>query len=217
MTAYNRFQDIPYLRYRVLYADPPWSFDAYSSEGKKKSADRHYDTMSLDEIEAFKMSDIAYPDSVCFLWITAPFLAAPRHKVNITEMSRFFFETEGVHHRVFDRWGFESKALAFIWVKLNKRCVGETFSRDDIFRGMGRYTSQNVELCFVGRKGNPPGPKVFEPQVVIEPVREHSRKPDSIRDTIARMYDGPRIELFGRTEFEGWDLFGNQIGILEEK
>ena len=36
----------------VIYADPAWSFEVYSGKGKDRSAERHYDTMTLDDIKA---------------------------------------------------------------------------------------------------------------------------------------------------------------------
>ena len=49
-------------------------------------------------------------------------------------------------------------------------------------------------------------------QIVYEPVREHSRKPDCIRDKIAKLCgDLPRIELFARQKVEGWDCWGNEV------
>lgn len=43
------------------------------------------------------------------------------------------------------------------------------------------------------------------------PRREHSRKPDEVRDRIvALMGDVPRIELFARQSAPGWDSWGNE-------
>ena len=51
------------------------------------------------------------------------------------------------------------------------------------------------------------------------PIREHSRKPDCIRERIVELCgDLPRIELFARQKTKGWDYFGNEIkhSTLEE-
>ena len=42
--------------YRVIYADPPWRFATYSDKGKGRSAEAHYDCLSLDEIKRFPVS-----------------------------------------------------------------------------------------------------------------------------------------------------------------
>ena len=36
----------------VIYADPPWTFATYSRKGKGRSAEAHYDCMTLDDIKA---------------------------------------------------------------------------------------------------------------------------------------------------------------------
>jgi N6-adenosine-specific RNA methylase IME4 len=60
-----------------------------------------------------------------------------------------------------------------------------------------------------------------EAQVVFAPVREHSRKPDEIAESIVRLTGlGPRLEMFARTRRPGWDVFGNEterFGALERK
>ena len=41
--------------------------------------------------------------------------------------------------------------------------------------------------------------------------REHSRKPDIIRNHIIKLCgDLPRIELFARTSMPGWDVWGKE-------
>lgn len=48
--------------------------------------------------------------------------------------------------------------------------------------------------------------------VILSPRREHSRKPDEIREKIVELFgDLPRIELFSREKVDGWDSWGNEI------
>ena len=50
-------------------------------------------------------------------------------------------------------------------------------------------------------------------QIIFAPRREHSRKPDEVRDRIIKLVgDLPRIELFARQKVEGWDVWGNEVG-----
>ena len=37
-------------KFSVIYADPPWEFKVYSDKGKKRSAERYYDTNSIAKI-----------------------------------------------------------------------------------------------------------------------------------------------------------------------
>ena len=38
--------------YGVILADPPWRFKTYSARGKGRSAEAHYDCLSIGQIEA---------------------------------------------------------------------------------------------------------------------------------------------------------------------
>lgn len=49
-------------------------------------------------------------------------------------------------------------------------------------------------------------------QVVLSKIREHSRKPDEVRDRIVELFGNvPRIELFARQKIDGWDCWGNEV------
>jgi N6-adenosine-specific RNA methylase IME4 len=60
--------------YRVIYADPPWTFATYSQKGKGRSAEAHYNCMSLDEVKALPVADWAADDAILLLWATDPLL-----------------------------------------------------------------------------------------------------------------------------------------------
>ena len=47
--------------YRVIYADPPWRFATYSDKGKGRSAEAHYDCLSIDEIKRFPVAQWVAP------------------------------------------------------------------------------------------------------------------------------------------------------------
>jgi N6-adenosine-specific RNA methylase IME4 len=54
------------VKYSIVYADPPWSYDdkALSRGG----AERHYRTMSLEDICALPVGGIAADDCLLFMW-----------------------------------------------------------------------------------------------------------------------------------------------------
>jgi hypothetical protein len=52
-------------------------------------------------------------------------------------------------------------------------------------------------------------------RLVIEKRREHSRKPDCIRERIERLVSGPYLELFARETKPGWNCCGNQAGLFD--
>lgn len=173
-------------RFNVIYADPPWNFETYSDNGKGRSAEQHYSTMTAADICALPVSDLAAKDAVLMLWATFPRLPDA-------------FE-------VITAWGFTYKTVGFTWVKQNRRGFG-------FFTGMGYHTRSNAEICLLASRGR--GLSRVDStvlQLVVEPVREHSRKPAVVRRRIERLYgDVPRIELFARQQPDGWAAWGNQV------
>ena len=58
----------PKKKYQIIYADPAWTFRTYSSKGQKRSAIRHYNTLSINDICNLPISDIADNNCTLFLW-----------------------------------------------------------------------------------------------------------------------------------------------------
>ena len=61
-------------KYTVIYADPPWQYKVYSKKGEGRSAESHYPTMTIKDIEKLKVNEIADKDCALFLWVTFPCL-----------------------------------------------------------------------------------------------------------------------------------------------
>jgi len=59
--------------YPVIYADPPWRYEHAVSTSRE--IENQYPTMTLDEICALPVSEIATDDAILFLWATSPKLA----------------------------------------------------------------------------------------------------------------------------------------------
>lgn len=87
---------LPDRKYGVIYADPEWRFETFSENGKDRAADNHYPTSDTGAIMERDVSSIAAPDSVLFLWATAPMI---RDALSVMEA-----------------WGFQYKSQ-FVWVK----------------------------------------------------------------------------------------------------
>ena len=120
-----------------------------------------------------------------FLWVTFPTLLES-------------FE-------VIRAWGFQYKTVAFVWIKQNKKS-------DGLFWGMGYWTRANAEICLLATKGHPKRVSKRVHQVVISHIEEHSKKPNEVRNRIVDLTgDVPRIELFARQTYEGWDAWGNEV------
>jgi N6-adenosine-specific RNA methylase IME4 len=144
--------------YRAVCADPPWRFATYSDKGKGRSAEAHYDCMTLPEIKAMPVAGWAGPDAALFLWTTDPML---RHALEVIEA-----------------WGFAYKTVAFYWVKLNKGRGDLFLAPRDFFTGMGFWTRANPEICLLATRGKPRRLAADVAKLVVAARREHSRKPD---------------------------------------
>lgn len=176
-------------KYNIIYADPPWRFQVWSRDtGLERSADKHYHTMQKKDIQNMRnvIDKISDKNCVLFLWVTAPCLE------------------EGLE--LIKAWGFTYKTIAFTWIKQNKKS-------DSLFWGMGYYTRANTELCLLATRGKPLK-RVSKAvhSVIISKIREHSRKPDEVRERIVELFGNlPRIELFARQKIEGWDCWGDEV------
>lgn len=171
-------------KYQIIYADPPWSFNFQKRKGLSDDAKSAlYPTMRGEDIVNLPFAQLADENAVLFLWVMNSEIPLAL--------------------RCIEAWGFTYKTVAFTWVK--KRVNTYHF-------GMGNWTRSNPELCLLATKGHPKRISASVKNLVISPLREHSRKPDEIRDEIVRLVgDLPRIELFARQKTEGWDVWGNEV------
>jgi N6-adenosine-specific RNA methylase IME4 len=81
--------------------------------------------------------------------------------------------------------------------------------------GLGYWTRANTEPCLLATRGKPKRLNADVRQLIIEPRREHSRKPDCVHSRIERLVAGPYLELFARAPRKGWDVWGNETAKFE--
>lgn len=192
--------DLPQQHYAAILADPPWQFKSYTALQSqnwesRRDVEKHYQVMGSKEIGNMPVRNFAAPDCHLFLWVSSPNLIS------------------GL--RVMRRWGFKYSAVAFAWVKLSRRHSQHSLLalRDDnLHVGLGLTTRHNVELCLLGRRGNARRLAKDVREVILAPVREHSRKPDEVYQRIERYCAGPYLELFARQRRPNWDCWGNEVG-----
>lgn len=172
-------------RYGAILADPPWRFRTYAPRGGNRSAERHYPTMSLQEIKQLPVVSLAADDCALFLWATDPMLPQALE--------------------VMAAWGFAYKTIAFTWCKVNEKSGAFPM-------GTGYWTRANPEQVLLGTRGRPRRLAKDVARLVIAPRREHSEKPGLINTEIARLVAGPYVELFGRFPSAGWEMWGDGTG-----
>lgn len=193
------FQDLPRNHFGVILADPPWRFATWNKATAVKSRKNnktftssavHYNTMSTVEICRLPVWELCADNCVLFMWLSWPQLPDAL--------------------KVIEAWGFQYKTCGFDWTKANA-------TQPDMFQeeskgsmGMGYWTRANTEPCLIATKGKPKRLKADVRMSIIEPRREHSRKPDRVHSDIQRLVAGPYLELFGRQSRVGWTVWGNQ-------
>lgn len=192
--------------FRVISADPPWSFENYSEKGEAKNPNQHYDCMTMEEICLLPVAELAAPDCAVLPWVTWPLM--PWWNV------------------VLKAWGFEFKGLAWEWIKFNPETGKYAF-------GPGYGSRKNLEPCLLAARGSPSLAKplsffgvtddranshsvrdfieAMPLDCIRAPRREHSRKPDEHFTRVETMFDGPYVELFAREPRKNWTVWGNEV------
>lgn len=169
-------------KFGCIYLDPPWRYD---NQGTRAATGDHYKAgeendkagMTVEQIMALPVSELAADDAHLHLWTTNAFL----------------FECP----RLFDAWGFEFKST-FIWCKPTI--------------GTGNYWRNAHEILLTAVRGDA---KSFQDKSMrswIECGRgRHSAKPEKVRENLMKASKGPYIELFARSQADGWTVWGNEI------
>jgi len=174
-------------KYRVILADPPWSYRMNSGSGV---AENHYNVMAISDICALPIEKLADDDSVLLMWGTWPLLP------------------QSVS--VISAWGFEYVS-GFPWIKIigtpERNLFGDLQIKPQY--GIGFWVRGASEFVLIGKRGNarPPLEKFIG---LLSENFGHSRKPENLYE-YAELFDGPYLELFARRRREGWDAFGNEV------
>lgn len=222
MTIYRGtpLSDLPQNHYQAVLADPPWKFVTRSAKGLGKSPDKHYKTMTLDEIKALPVRDVCARNAALFMWV-------------IDTHAEMAFD-------VIKAWGFKYKTVGLYWAKTTKDGTGfpmgtgfwtranpehayEAVTECDYCGGTGFFygdpdlgpcgcDEQEAERNLLATRGSPKRQDAGVPRLMVSPRREHSRKPDETHDRIERLVPGPYLEMFSRTDRPGWDVWGDEAG-----
>lgn len=174
--------------FRAILADPATRFVAGT-----KGRPQHYGRLTDIEIAALPVSSIAADDAFLFLWVTSP-------KIYRASGSKKILTPQ----EIAEAWGFRWSGRAFVWVK-TLRC-----DPNRLHKGMGYTTRKNAEDVLLFRRGRPQRIDKNVGEIIISPIREHSRKPDEVYARIERYAAGPYLELFGRQSRPNWTVYGNE-------
>lgn len=168
-------------KYKTIYVDPPWP---ERGGGKiKRGADRHYELMSVKEIKELPIASIADPDGChLYLWATNNFLPEALECV----------KAWGFHYVTLITWCKDKMGLGQYFRGMTEHCIFATSKKKLPYKIINGHRMQGVTGF-------------------VEPKRDHSRKPDTMRQMIECVSYAPRVELFARQEHEGWTVWGDEV------
>lgn len=178
-------------KYNVVYADPAWSYNQKNvGRGNKSGASDIYSVMTLNDIQELPVKDIIQDDAVLFMWSTVPLM------------------TEAMS--VIPEWGFKYKTM-IIWEKTG-------------LLGMGNWVRVQEEILLIAVRGKVKPFAHQEKNIYRHPICEHSAKPHFFRELVSKLAaksfdDVVKLEMFARSrkgmfsdyEYDGWDVWGNQV------
>ncbi len=172
-------------KYKLIYADPPWQYRDKCNSGNR-GAMHKYPVMDIRDLCRLPIHELADDNCILAMWHVP---TMPMDALKLVEA-----------------WGFRFMTLkGFTWHKIHeksgKSCIG-----------MGHMTRANTEDLLFAVKGKlPPRLNAGICQHITAPRGAHSAKPGVFRDKLVELLgDVPRLELFSRTNVEGWDHWGNE-------
>ncbi len=199
------FENLTPLKYGAILADPPWSYEMRSDVGHAKSPHAHYDCMTIEDIKALPVDQLAGGDCLLFMWSTWPHLKQAQ--------------------AVMEAWGFTYKSGGAWFKKMGRGA--SAFGTSYIFRsstepylvgtiGEPFYRARNIrnEILTADLDRDPlwlDDEMSWFPDAIEGLRREHSRKPPEARQILDTLLPhSVKAELFGREPWEGADVWGNQ-------
>ncbi len=186
------------MKYRTIVADPPWDYpegfvalgtNHRTKDGRKRTVaergpiiklETPYGKMSLNEIAALPLDDLADDSARVFLWATMRYLPDA--------------------FTLLSGWGFAYRQL-LVWDKTPFfQPIGGSVAPNAAeflivaVRGNPQRLAQWPTSVIRARKAR----------------TEHSRKPDVFLDLVETVSPGPYLEMFARRQRLGWDTWGNE-------
>lgn len=198
--------ELPPHRFACISIDYPWHFESRAPTKNPECLrlpSRHYPTADIEHGKTLKLRSIAAKDCLLFMWVTGPVLTA------------------GQHLELLKAWGFRPSALILWWLKTKRKFTLAELDRTPLFESdlhmsLGYTSRQNVEAVILARRGSPRRLSasirqvMLQPETIVAPLREHSRKPDEFYSRVEHYCDGPRLDMFGGRHRPGWTHWGNQ-------
>jgi len=187
--------------YGAIAVDAPSHFKARTALQmqnwkSRRDVEKHYRTMSFEQLAALPVGVLGTKDAHLFIWSSGPFIPQALQLI--------------------EAWGFRYSTRCFTWLKLKRSLASAQprlpmpFTEQDLHVGLGLTVRHQSECVLLGRRGNARRNAKDVREIIIAPVREHSRKPDEFFRRVERYCSGPYLELFARERRPNWDAWGDE-------
>lgn len=176
-------------RYDLIVTDPPWQQTKGGKKGVRPQSSGtclDYPVCSLEDIKEHlrQATSLCQDNSILFIWT----------------IDKYLFEAQ----KIAEELGYKLHAR-MIWNKMTGIPAAFTVRYGHeylLYMYRGKFTP--VALDERGRIHT-----VFE-----ERVKRHSQKPDISYEIINRLYpDTRKLEMYARTERDGFDCWGNEVPV----
>jgi N6-adenosine-specific RNA methylase IME4 len=152
--------------------------------------------MPIAAIAALPVQELTHPGGCwLFQWTTWPHL---QHAIEIIA-----------------GWGFRY-CTGRPWLKTWSWANPDLLTPESFAIGTGYIVRNTSEVLLIAKRfprGSLSGRYQLQGHTIAA-RREHSRKPDCVRDEIAALFAGPRCELFARSRHPAFDSWGDQVDLF---
>jgi N6-adenosine-specific RNA methylase IME4 len=182
-------------RYRTIVADPPWPYDTSTSghfaipkpidEIHTRRVDQMgYSTLSVSDLAALAVRDLAEPNAHLYLWTTNAFMVEA--------------------HEITRAWGFKPKTI-LTWGKVHQA------EPDRPSMKTGYWFRSATEHIVFAVRGSLRLNGTFPTLYLWPRIGKHSVKPEAFYDLVEQASPGPYLELFSRDHHRLlWDVWGSE-------
>ena len=193
--APDKLRDWPIKKYNILYVDPPWEIQRGPNNWRTNEdetwvghgPDSHTTKSQALEYPTLPLDDIKA--------LPVPAITEPDSHLYLWVINHFIAEA----YSVAKVWGFRPVCL-LTWIK-PKHGIG-----------LGGAFIQTTEHLLFCRRGTLPTLSRYPSTWFHFQRSKHSEKPNAFRGLIETISGKlPRIELFARQRYEGWDAWGNEL------
>jgi N6-adenosine-specific RNA methylase IME4 len=230
-------------KFSIVVSDAPWSFeDKLSMSDVKRGAAANYPTLSIADIKALPVKEIADPNGCLLaLWVPSSLL-----QDGLDTMTAYGFAQKQTYIWVkvkkdipnllvkstiknikdyikANSLYFEDYLADFGLKELLKTHMNNFSLKNMLGFNLGRIFRNTHEICLIGTNNN----NIYQ-QLANKSQRsvsfatnlKHSAKPEHLQDSLELMFpqafqDGKCVELFARRQRPGWYCLGNEINGLD--